>query len=390
MGSSPIRRFNPLAIEAKKNGVKVFHLNIGQPDVHTPDEFWSAVKTFQNPVLEYETSPGHGPLIEAMQQYYKKGYNIDYAPADIVITNGGSEALTIAFLALCDEGDEIVVPEPYYTNYATFAKASGAKLVPITTTAEEGYQFATREQIEGKITSKTKAIVFANPGNPTGLVLTAAQRRLIADIAKEKDIFVISDEVYREFIYSDEPASCFSQMEDVADRTIIIDSVSKRYSACGARIGAFITKNKELQAEVMKYLQGRLCCSTLDQVGAAALYSMDPSYYEEMKKEYKARRDIVFDKLQSIEGVVCKKPEGAFYIMAKLPIENTEDFLVYLLTEFRDNNETVMFAPAEGFYVTKGLGRSELRIACMLNVKDMERAMEIFERGLIEYKKSHK
>jgi aspartate aminotransferase len=257
----------------------------------------------------------------------------------------------------------------------------------MTTTPEEGYHYADRAKIEDKITERTKAILLANPGNPTGTVLTKDERRLICDIAKENDLFIIADEVYREFIYNGEEASSFGQYDDVADRTVVIDSVSKRYSACGARIGALISKNKELQNQVMKLLQGRLCVSTLDQVGSAALYRLDAAYYEEVKAEYQRRRDVVYKALSEIDGVVCKEPPGAFYIMAKLPVESAEDFLIYMLTEFSDDNETTMFAPAEGFYDTPGLGGSEIRIAYMLNLNDMKRAMEILQKGLAAYLK---
>lgn len=384
MEHSPIRRFNRYADEAKEKGKKVYHLNIGQPDIKTPEVFWTAVKEFAHGVLAYESSPGHTPLITAMRDYYQT-YGIDYAPEDIVITNGGSEALTLIALTLCNEGDEIIVAEPYYTNYSTFIKSAGAKIVPISTTPEEGYHYADREKIESKITERTKAILVTNPGNPTGTVLTAEERRLICDIAKEKDFFIISDEVYREFIYNGEPASSFGQYEDVADRVVVIDSVSKRYSACGARIGALISKNKELQNQVMKLLQGRLCVSTLDQVGAAQLYKLDAHYYAQAKAEYQKRRDVVYQALSEIDGVVCKEPPGSFYIMAKLPVKSAEDFLIYMLSEFSDNQETVMFAPAEGFYDTPGLGASEIRIAYMLNLRDMKRAMELLQKGIAAY-----
>ena len=285
-----------------------------------------------------------------------------------------------------DEGDEVLLAEPFYTNYHTFATAAGGKVVPITTSAEDGYHYAKREQIEPLINEKTKAICCINPGNPTGTVLTMEEMQLIADIAEEHDLWIIADEVYREFAYDGRTAVSFGQIESAKDRVIIVDSVSKRHSACGARIGFLLSKNKEFMSGVMKIAQGRLCVSTVDQVGAAALFRLPLSYYDEVKAEYCGRRDVVYEELMKIPGVVCQKPGGSFYITAKLPVEDVEDFLMFLLEEFEDNGETVMFAPAAGFYATEGLGKDELRIAYVLKQEDMKRAVELIRLGLEAYK----
>ena len=370
MQFSPIRKFNPIAQKAKDAGKKVYHLNIGQPDVETPECFMDAIRAYENKVIAYAESGGITELQDAVSDYFKT-YGMEIGRSDMIVTTGGSEALTMTFLALLNEGDEVLIAEPFYTNYHTFATSAGGKVVPITTKAEEGYHYAKREQIEPLITEKTKAICCINPGNPTGTVLTKEEMQLIGEIAKEHDLWIIADEVYREFAYDGREAVSFGQVKDVEDRVIIIDSVSKRFSACGARIGLLVSKNQEFMQNVMKIAQGRLCVSTVDQVGAAALFKLPASYYDEVKAEYCGRRDVVYEELMKIPGVVCQKPGGAFYMTAKLPVDSVEDFLMFLLTEFEDNGETVMFAPAEGFYATPGLGKDEMRIAYVLNQADM-------------------
>jgi aspartate aminotransferase len=386
MQHSPIRKFYVYSNEAKKQGKKVYQLNIGQPDIKTPKAFMEAVRAFDEEVLAYAPSEGIPELIDAVRGYYAR-YGMNYEKNNLLITNGGSEALTFIMAALLDSGDEVIVPEPYYTNYTTFIGFADGKVVPLTTKAEEGYHYAKKEAIEAVITPKTRAMVFVNPGNPTGAVLTRDEMRMICDLAKKHDFFIIADEVYREFIYDNGEMTSFGQYEDVADRVIIVDSVSKRFSACGARIGSIVTKNEELYSNLLKLAQGRLCCPTIDQVGSVALYNLDPSYFNEIRDEYERRRNVVYDELCKIEGLVCEKPSGAFYITAKLPVENAEDFLIWMLTEFDDNGETVMFAPAEGFYGTPGLGRSEMRIAYVLNEKDMVRGVELIRLGLEAYNK---
>ena len=386
MQFSPIRKFNPMAQKAKDAGKKIYHLNIGQPDVETPSVFMEAIRNFDQKVIAYAESGGLPVLQDAIIEYFKK-YNMEYIRDEIIVTTGGSEALTMAFLAIINDGDEVLIPEPFYTNYHTFATSAGGKVVPITTKAEDGYHYAQREQIEKAITAKTKAICCISPGNPTGTVLTLDEIKLIGEIAKKHDLYIIADEVYREFAYDGRDVTSFGMEPGIADRVIIIDSVSKRFSACGARIGCIVSKNKEFMEAVMKIAQGRLCTSTIDQIGAAALYKLPRSYYDKVKAEYCARRDVVFEELQKIPGVVCQKPGGSFYITAKLPVDNVEDFLMFLLEDFDDNGETVMFAPAEGFYATEGLGRDELRIAYVLNKQDMRRGVELIRLGLEAYNK---
>ena len=384
MQFSPIRKFNPIAQKAKDAGKKVYHLNIGQPDVETPACFMEAIRNYENKVIAYAESGGITDLQDAVSDYFKT-YGMNIGRENMIVTTGGSEALNMTFLSILNKGDEVLIPEPFYTNYHTFATSAGGKVVPITTKAEEGYHYAKREQIEPLITEKTRAICCINPGNPTGTVLTMDEMRLIGEIAKEHDLWIIADEVYREFAYDGRQAVSFGQIPEIEDRVIIIDSVSKRFSACGARIGFLISKNTDLINNVMKIAQGRLCVSTVDQVGAAALFRLPASYYDEVKAEYCGRRDVVYEELMKIPGVVCQKPGGAFYMTAKLPVDSVEDFLMFLLTEFDDNGETVMFAPAEGFYATPGLGKDEMRIAYVLKKEDMRRGVELIRLGIEAY-----
>ena len=384
MQFSPIRRFNTYAFEAEDQGKKVYRLNIGQPDIETPKCFKEAIDNFDQKVIAYAESGGVTELLDAMIGYMKRDYGMEYERKDVLITNGGSEALVLAFTAVLNPGDEVIIAEPFYTNYNTFCNEVSGVIVPITTKAEDGYNWAKRDLIEAAITPKTKAICCLSPGNPTGRVLTLEDMKLIGDIAKEHDLWIISDEVYREFAYDGESHS-FGQLDDMADRVIIVDSVSKRWSACGARIGAVICKNKDFQEAVLKLAQGRLCVPTLEQVGAAALYRMDPSYYDEAKAEYQARRDAAYEELSKIPGIVCQKPAGSFYMMCKLPVDNIEDFLMFLLKEFDDKGETAMFAPAPGFYATPGLGGNEMRIAYVLSPDKMRRACEIIKLGVEAY-----
>ena len=385
MQFSPIRRFNTYAFEAEAQGKTVYHLNIGQPDVHTPDCFKEAIDNFDEKVIAYAESGGVTELLDAMIDYMKRDFGMEYKRNDIMITNGGSEALILAFTALLNPGDEALIAEPFYTNYNTFCNEVSGVLVPLTTSAEDGYNWAKRDLIEAAITPKTKAICALSPGNPTGRVLTLEDMKLIGDIAKEHDLWIISDEVYREFVYDGGEAHSFGQLDDIADRVVLIDSVSKRYSACGARIGALISKNEELMSAVLKLAQGRLCVPTLEQVGAAALYRMPKSYYDEMKAEYCARRDAAYEELSQIPGIVCQKPAGAFYMTAKLPVDNIEDFLMFMLKEWDENGETAMFAPAPGFYATKGLGGNEMRIAYVLSPEKMRRACELIKKAVAAY-----
>ncbi len=386
---SPIRKFYPYQVECNKKGVKIYHLNIGQPDIATPPAYFEAVRNFELPVLAYAPSPGIPEMVSAVKGYYDS-LDIHYETGDIFITTGGSEALTIALNCILDDGDEIIIPEPFYPNYNTFVRATGAVIRPLTTSAEEGYHFADRKRIEALINEKTRAILFTNPGNPTGTVLTPEELRMMADVAKEHDLFLIGDEVYREFVYGGEPLATIGQFDDIAENAIIIDSVSKRFSACGARIGCMITRNKRLQQNALKFCQARLSVATLDQVASAALYGVGTEYFNDVRDEYRRRRDTIYRKLCEIPGVVCKEPKGAFYVMAKLPVDDTDQFQTWLLTEFSDNNETVMYAPGNGFYATPGHGVNEVRLAYVLNCKDIERAMDLLALGIQKYNERNK
>ena len=386
MQESPIRKLAPFATAAKAEGVKVYHLNIGQPDIITPVGFFDAVKNFDKKVLEYAGSQGVPELIEAIRKYYTT-YDMNFANEDIIITNGGSEALLFSFMAACDPGDNILIPEPFYTNYNGFAQCLNINVKSVTTVAENGFHLPSKDEILAKIDDKTSAILVVNPGNPTGCVYTKEEVRMIADIAKEKDLWIIADEVYREFVYEGLQYTSFGNMKDVEDRVIIIDSVSKRYSACGARIGSIACKNKKFMAEVMKVCQGRLCVATIEQLGAAALYDTPASYFKEVNDEYRKRRDVLYEELMKADGVICEKPMGAFYIVAKLPVENAEDFVAWTLKEFRRDNETVMCTPAEGFYSTPGLGKNEVRLAYVLKEEDLRRAGQLLKEALEEYAK---
>ncbi|MCQ4635878.1 pyridoxal phosphate-dependent aminotransferase [Anaerovorax odorimutans] len=386
MQHSPIRKFNPIAQKAKDAGKKVYHLNIGQPDIETPGCFMDAIKNMDEKVIAYAESGGVTVLQDAISDYFRQ-YGMDYGRDNMIVTNGGSEALSMIFISLLNPGDEVLIPEPFYTNYHTFATMADGVVVPITTTPEEGYHYADAEKIEAAITPKTKAICCISPGNPTGVVLTLDEMKLIGEIAKKHDLWIIADEVYREFAYDGRQVTSFGMLDDLADRVIIVDSVSKRFSACGARIGCVISKNKELMDNLMKIAQGRLCSPTVEQIGAAALYKLPKSYYNEVRAEYEARRDAVYEELMKIPGVVCQKPGGAFYLTAKLPVDDASEFLMFLLTEFDHNGETVMFSPAEGFYATPGLGREEMRIAYVLNKEDMARGVELIRLGIEAYNK---
>ncbi|GAA0120707.1 MAG: pyridoxal phosphate-dependent aminotransferase [Clostridium argentinense] len=389
MHYSSIRKLSPFAAAAKKRGVQVYHLNIGQPDIETPSTFFDGINNFNEKVLKYSQSQGIDETINSFRKYYKE-WNIDFDYNELLITNGGSEAISLALTAIADDGDEILVPEPFYTNYAGFAQVVGVNVVPFITKAENGFHLPPKEEIVKGINDRTRAIMISNPGNPTGVVYTKEEIRMLADIAKEHDIFLISDEVYREFVYDDLTYTSALYMEDALDRIILIDSISKRYSACGARIGLVASKNKELIAQILKICQARLCVPTVEQLAAANLINTPKDYFVKVKTEYERRRNILFEKLSQIPGITCKKPSGAFYVIAKLPIKDAEDFAKWMLTEFNHDNKTVMFAPAEGFYATEGLGKDEIRISYCLNTEALSEAMDIFAIGLEKYKSLEK
>ena len=388
-GLSPMRKFHPYAVAAEAKGKKIYHLNIGQPDIETPKAYFEAVRHFDLPVLEYAPSPGIPVLIDAIQKYYDD-LGMHFEKGDILITNGGSEALQITMNCILDDGDEILIPEPFYPNYNTMVNTTGAKIHPIPTTPEEGYHYADRAKIEAEINENTRAIMCTNPGNPTGVVLTPEEMRLMVDIAKEHDLFIIGDEAYREFVYGGEPLQSLGQFDDAADNVIVIDTVSKRFSACGARIGCMITRNAELYNNAMKWCQGRLCASTIDQVASAALYTVGPEYFDAVRKEYCARKNCLVEGLKKIPGVVYSEPKGAFYVMAALPVDDAEKLQMFMLNEWDDNGETLMFTPAESFYKTPNTGKNEIRMAYVINEADITRSMELLKAGIEAYNAKNK
>ena len=382
---SPMRKFHPLAVQAKKDGKNIFHLNIGQPDLPTPKAFYEAIRTFDESTLAYEASPGMPKLIRAIQKYYSK-IGVDLSPNDILIMTGGSEALLLTFLCILDPYTEVIIPEPYYPNYTTFVNAAGGRIRALPTSAEEGFHYADRKRIESLITKNTRAIMITNPGNPTGVVLTQEEMRMIADIAKKHDLFLICDEVYREFCYDDSfGVPTMGHFRDIDENLIIVDSVSKRFSACGARVGCVVTRNQELQQALLKLCQSRLAVATIDQLGASALYGVDHEFFRRSKEEYRLRRDTVVSALRKIPGVVVEEPMGAFYVMAALPVDDSDRFQRWLLESFDDNGDTVMFAPGAPFYETPGKGVNEVRIAYVLEQPKLERAMEILAKGIRQY-----
>ena len=382
--ASPIRKLAPYADEAKAKGTHVFHLNIGQPDIETPKEIMDVYNHFDEKVLSYGPSQGLLKYRKNLINYYSK-HNIPIKIEDLIVTTAGSEAIIFALLATCDVGDEIIVPEPFYTNYNGFATIAGVKIKPLTTYAEEGFALPSNEKIIECITNKTKAILFSNPGNPTGAVYLKSDLDRLADIALEYDLYLISDEVYREFVYDGLSHISILHINGIEDRAIMVDSISKRYSACGARIGCIISRNQVLMQSLLKFAQARLCPPTIDQLAANAAVDIQDEYFVNVLQEYDKRRNIVYNEVQQIEGVVCVKPQGAFYIIVKLPIEDAEDFAIWMLEKFTEDDQTVMFAPAEGFYATPGLGRNEVRLAYILNEKSLKRAMFLFRKGLQEY-----
>ena len=381
---SPIRKFYPYVVAAEQRGVKIHALNIGQPDVQTPPVYFDALAAFRQNVLEYAPSPGIPALIEAIRGYYAR-LDVQLDSGDILVTTGGSEALLMTMLCILDEGSEVIVPEPFYPNYNTFIRTAGGAICPVHTNPEDGYRYASREQIEPLINEKTRAILVTNPGNPTGTVLTSEELRLLADIAKKHNLYFICDEVYREFIYDGGELTTAGTFDDMREQLILIDSVSKRFSACGARIGALISRNRAFIEAATKIAQARLSVATLDQIGATALYGVESSYFEATREEYQRRRDVCYRKLKEIPGVVTTEPKGAFYTMAKLPVDSAEDFQMFLLNEFEDNHETVTFAPGSGFYATPGAGESEIRIAYVRCAEELERALDLLKMAIEKY-----
>ena len=383
-GLSPMRKFNGEAARAVENGKTIYHLNIGQPDIITPEAYYDALKSFTAPVLAYAPSPGVPALLDAVRGYYAR-IGVTLERSEIYATSGGSEALQMTMATILDDGDEIVIPEPFYPNYHTSVTLAGATIRPVSTCPEEGYRYAVRERVEAAINERTRAIMITNPGNPTGAVLTPEELKLMLDIAKEHELFIICDEVYREFVYGGEPLMSALQFPGYEENVIVIDSVSKRFSACGARVGMLISRNKAFMSQALKWCQCRLCSATVDQVASAALYSLDPSYFDAVREEYKQRRDTLMRCLRKIPGVVCQEPKGAFYVMAALPVDDADSFQHWLLNEFDDHGDTVLFACGEPFYATPGKGRNEVRMAYTINSEKIERAMEILAVAIEKY-----
>lgn len=384
MPASPIRKLVPYAETAKKQGKIVYHLNIGQPDIETPEVALNAIKNMDRKVIEYSHSAGFESYRNGLSAYYKKT-GIDVNPEDIIITTGGSEALIFGFMATCDLGDEVIIPEPFYANYNGFAVMAGLNVVPVTSTIETGFSLPPVEEIEKKITAKTKAIVICNPGNPTGYLYSKEELEQLAAIVKKHDLVLFADEVYREFCYDGAVPFSVMNLEGIQDNVIMIDSVSKRYSMCGARIGALISKNAEIIAAVLKFGQARLSPPTIDQIASEAALNTPQSYFDNVVSEYVQRRNIMVDGLNAIPGVFCPKPSGAFYCVAKFPVDNAEKFCQWLLEEFEYEGQTVMMAPANGFYSTKGAGLQEARIAYVLNQDSLRKAVKCLEEALKVY-----
>lgn len=384
MQSSPIRKLAAYADAAKRQGIHVYHLNIGQPDIKTPACGLEALKDIDRTILEYSPSQGMLSLRAKMVSYYAE-YGIDLSPDEIIITTGGSEAVEFAYMACLDPGDEIIVTDPSYANYMAFAQSCGAVMKPIHTSIEDGFKLPPVEKFEEQITPKTKAILICNPNNPTGYLYTKQEMRQIRDIVKKHDLFLFSDEVYREFIYSKEPYISACHLEGIEDNVVLIDSVSKRYSECGIRIGALITKNKDIREAVMKFCQARLSPPLIGQIIAEASLSTPQEYLAQVYDEYLARRNFLIDGLNKIPGVYSPIPMGAFYTMVRLPVEDAEDFCKWCLTDFSYKGQTVMMAPGSGFYTDPSEGRDEVRMAYVLNREDLAKALEVLAHALEAY-----
>ena len=384
MPSSPIRRLAPLAEEAKKRGTKVYHLNIGQPDIKTPQVALDAIRNIDREILEYSPSDGFLSLREKLVGYYDQ-YQIKLTPDDIIVTAGGSEAVLFAFMSCLNPGDEIIVPEPAYANYMAFAVSAGAVIRPITSTIENGFALPSIEQFEELINERTRGILICNPNNPTGYLYTRKEMNRIRDLVKKHDLFLFSDEVYREFIYTGSPYISACHLEGIEDNVVLIDSVSKRYSECGIRIGALITKNKTLRAAVMKFCQARLSPPLLGQIAAEASLDAPREYAIHTYEEYIERRNCLVDELNKIDGVYSPIPMGAFYTIARLPIDDSDKFCEWCLREFEYEGATIMLAPASGFYSDSGLGKDEVRIAYILEKEELKKAIRILGEAIKAY-----
>ncbi len=384
MPASPIRKLGPLAVEAEAKGIKILSLNIGQPDLPTPPEAFAALFNINRKVLEYSPSDGLPQLRRKMAEYYSR-YDINVDPGQIIITSGGSEAVLFAFLAALNPGDEVILPEPAYANYVAFSKIAGASIVGIPSSIESGFALPSIEEFESRITPRTKAILICNPNNPTGYVYSVEELNQIRGLCKKHDLYLFSGEVYREFCYTDKPVISALQLDGIEDNVVVIDSVSKRYNECGIRIGALVTRDKKLHDTVMKFCQARLSPPLLGQIVAEASIDTPELYLQQAFEEYRRRRDFLLERLNSIPGVYSPMPTGAFYTVARLPVENAEDFCRWCLSDFSYEGATIFMAPAAGFYSQPGLGRDEVRVAYVLKQEDLERAMVVLRKALEAY-----
>ena len=384
MPESPIRKLVPYAEAAKKRGVKVYHLNIGQPDIKTPEVAMNAIRNYDKKVVEYSHSAGNQQYREKLADYYKKN-DIEITADDIIVTAGASEAILFAIQSIMDEGDEIIIPEPFYANYNGFATNAGVIVKPIFSDIKDGFSLPSISEFEKAVGPKTKAIMVCNPNNPTGYLYSKEELEVLKTIALKHDLYLIADEVYREFVYDGEKHHSVMNLEGLDQHSILIDSVSKRYSACGFRIGCMISKNKELMATAMKFAQARLSPPSFGQVASEAALETPQTYFDEVLNEYLKRRDVVVNELNKIEGAFCPNPKGAFYVVAKLPIDNSDRFCQWMLEDFNYENQTVMYAPASGFYSTPGLGKDEIRISYVLNTEDLKNSMIVLREALKVY-----
>ncbi len=384
MPASPIRKLVPYAEAAKKRGTHVYHLNIGQPDIQTPPSMFNALKKIKHKVIEYSHSAGIPSYREKLSAYYKQ-HNIFVSPEEIIVTAGGSEALLFAMWSVLNPGDEVIIPEPFYANYNGFAIATGAKVIPVVSSIDNSFALPPIEEFEKLITPRTKAIIVCNPNNPTGYLYTKEELQKLAELIKKHDLYLIADEVYREFCYDGSQHFSVMHLEGVESNILLADSVSKRYSACGIRVGNLVTKNKEVINAAMKFAQARLSPPSLGQFAAEAALDEPQAYFDKVIGEYVARRDVLLEGLNKIKGVVCPKPKGAFYCVAQLPVDDSDKFCQWLLEDFSYKGRTVMFAPASGFYSTEGAGKNEIRISYVLNTKDLKRSVKCLEEALKVY-----
>jgi aspartate aminotransferase len=385
--ASPIRKLKPYADKAMERGIKIYHLNIGDPDIPTPKPILDAVRSYDEKILGYGPAQGFLELRQGIAGYFN-GYKIPLTAENVIITCGGSEAILFAFAAIGDPGDEIIIPEPFYTNYNGYASLASLKIVPLTLKGEDGYRLPPAKEIESRITLRTKAILLCSPNNPTGTVYSAEELDRVVAICLKHNLFLIGDEVYKEFIYDGLSHKSLLEYEQARDRIIVVDSISKRFSCCGARIGAVITRNDDVYQAALKFAQARLCPPSIEQKAAIAAYKMGMGYFEPVRREYERRRDILHAGLNAIPGVVVRKPQGAFYMTVRLPIKDTEHFAIWMLTDFALDKETVMVAPGPGFYSTPGKGQDEIRLAYVLKEEDLKRSLVIFKAGLEKYKAS--